>query len=376
MRSLYNIVTLCFFVSITISITVTFTATTVSCFTLPNSNSYRMGKKTVVRKDIVKNKLSNNSAIRTRNSNNRSYGTGVLASSSNSDGNSGVTPTMSDVAKVADPSNSIGNSGGNSGGNDTEPQQKQLSLDFSQLKPFLRIAIPFFKEDEVARSSIIGVTALTLLNSGISVAFSYVSRDFYNALNSRDESLFYEKIMLFFIYLILAVPVSVYYRFIREKLSIYWREALTAKVLDKYYSNRSFYILETLREVDNPDQRITEDIRHFTKTSLDFFITIFTSIIDLFSFSAILFQIYPGLFVAIILYAGIGSVITTKLGEYVNTYTSVTVVTYISASVVTCFSYCVDIAFVTVSVTITVESAVFSTVISILMLHGLYLTMY
>ncbi|KAJ1386904.1 hypothetical protein B484DRAFT_410054, partial [Ochromonadaceae sp. CCMP2298] len=38
-------------------------------------------------------------------------------------------------------------------------------------------------------------------------------------------------------------------------------------------------------------------------------------LIDLFSFSAILFQIYPGLFAAIIAYAGVGSLITTNLGR-------------------------------------------------------------
>lgn len=91
---------------------------------------------------------------------------------------------------------------------------------------YLRV-VPFFKQDKVARESLIGVGALTLLNSGISVAFSYISRDFYNALNARDESLFYEKIELFFAALLIAVPVAVYYRFLREKLSIYWREALT-----------------------------------------------------------------------------------------------------------------------------------------------------
>ena len=70
-----------------------------------------------------------------------------------------------------------------------------------------------------------------------------------------------------------------------------------------------------LRDIDNPDQRISDDVRAFTETSLKFFITIFTSIVDLVSFSAILFQIYPGLFVAIILYALAGSLITTKLGQ-------------------------------------------------------------
>lgn len=188
-------------------------------------------------------------------------------------------------------------------------------LSFSQLVPFLKIAKPFFQEDKVARDSLIGVVALTLLNSGVSVAFSYISRDFYSALNARDEAVFYEKIELFFVALVIAVPISVYYRFLREKLSLYWREALTRRVLDLYYADRTFYIIETLRDVDNPDQRITEDIRQFTRASLDFFITLFTSAIDLVSFSAILFGIYPGLFAAIIAYAGVGSLVTTNLGK-------------------------------------------------------------
>ena len=77
----------------------------------------------------------------------------------------------------------------------------------------------------------------------------------------------------------------------------------------------TFYVLETLRDIDNPDQRIADDIRAFTKTSLGFFITLFTSVVDLFSFSAILYQIYPGLFVAIIVYAVVGSIVTTRLGR-------------------------------------------------------------
>ena len=190
-----------------------------------------------------------------------------------------------------------------------------LALTFSQLKPFLDIAVPFFKEDKTARNSLGAVGALTLANSAVSVMFSYISRDFYTALNNRDEALFFQKVSLFGGALLIAVPVVVFYRYNREKLSIYWRDGLTKKVLEQYYSNRTFYVLETLRDIDNPDQRIADDIRAFTKTSLGFFITLFTSVVDLFSFSAILYQIYPGLFVAIIVYAVVGSIVTTRLGR-------------------------------------------------------------
>jgi ABC-type uncharacterized transport system fused permease/ATPase subunit len=197
----------------------------------------------------------------------------------------------------------------------TQELKTNLTIGISQLQPFLKIAIPFFKEDIVARNSLIGLGGVTLLNAGVSVAFSYVSRDFYNALNARDEAMFYEKIELFFLTLIVAIPVSVYYRFLKEKLSLYWREALTSKALDLYFKNKKYYEMEVIKDIDNPDQRLADDIRYFTRTSLDFFITLITSVIDLFSFSAILFQIYPGLFVAIIVYAGLGSFITSSIGS-------------------------------------------------------------
>lgn len=56
------------------------------------------------------------------------------------------------------------------------------------------------------------MAALTLASSGVSVAFSYLSRDFYNSLSERNEALFYEKIELFFGALLIAIPINVLYR--------------------------------------------------------------------------------------------------------------------------------------------------------------------
>lgn len=192
-----------------------------------------------------------------------------------------------------------------------------LTLNFDQIKPFLDIAVPYYKEDQKASSLLLTVVLLTFLNSGVSVAFSYINRDFYNALSARNEEEFYAKIVLFFGFLTLAVPLTVAYRYYREKLSLYWREGLTNRVLDQYCVNKMFYNLEVSRDplFDNPDQRIAEDIRSFTRTSLDFFITLLSSFIDLLSFALVLININPTLFVTIILYSGVGSIVTSKLGQ-------------------------------------------------------------
>ena len=66
--------------------------------------------------------------------------------------------------------------------------------------------------------------------------------------------------------------------------------------------------------LDNPDQRIAEDVRSFTKASLQLGLTIIRAFIDLASFSAILYSIYPVLFGVIIAYASIGTLVTVTLG--------------------------------------------------------------
>ena len=195
-----------------------------------------------------------------------------------------------------------------------KPDQRK-AISFSQLRPFLEIAIPFFREDRNAFCSLVGIVILTLIESALTIAFSYVRRDIFDALNAKDQEQFYKTIVLFFGVLVFLVPVSVLYDYLRLKLALYWRKELTARVLDKYYANRTYYIIECCRDIDNPDQRICEDLTEFTSTSLDFFFILFDAVINLISFSAVLYQIYPELFLAIILYAFVGTMISFRLGR-------------------------------------------------------------
>jgi len=90
---------------------------------------------------------------------------------------------------------------------------------------------------------------------------------------------------------------------------------MTDRCLQLYSSNKVYYNLERGSEIDNPDQRITEDVRSFTAFSLTLFLTLLTSLIDLVSFSLILYSIQPQLFGAIIVYALFGTFTTTALGR-------------------------------------------------------------
>lgn len=184
-----------------------------------------------------------------------------------------------------------------------------------QVSAFVEMSVPYFKESNAGRWLLVGMIGMLFLNSGVSVLFSYLGRDFWTALSSKDPERFTEMLIKYVAALAVGAPVSAYYRFQREKLAIEWREWMTDRTFQLYTSNRVYYALERGRDIDNPDQRIAEDVRSFTTFSLELIITILTSIIDLFSFSAILFSIQPQLFWVIIIYSAFGTLSSAFLGR-------------------------------------------------------------
>ena len=80
------------------------------------------------------------------------------------------------------------------------------------LSSFWSMAFPYYQESQPGRRLFIGMILLTLVNSGVSVAFSYVSKDFWNALSSKDTQEFYSMMLKFGGALVVGAPVSVLYR--------------------------------------------------------------------------------------------------------------------------------------------------------------------
>lgn len=205
------------------------------------------------------------------------------------------------------------------GGSDEEVEKEKAlptNKTVSQLiSLFWQMASPYYQESKSGRWLFWGVIGLTLVNSGVSVAFSYLGKDFWNALSSKDVEAFYGVLKQYVPALLVGAPVATYYKFQRAQLAVSWREWMTDRTLQIYASQRMYYALERGQEIDNPDQRIAEDVNSFTGYSLQLFITIVTSIIDLVSFSFILYSIYPQLFGAIIIYSAFGTVVSVWIGK-------------------------------------------------------------
>ncbi len=146
---------------------------------------------------------------------------------------------------------------------------------------------------------------------------SFVFRFIDNALNERIPGQFWQIMIVYTIVLIVAIPVIISYRYLRLKLGLLWRRWMTKDFTSRYLTDRAYYKLDsnnTDTRIDNPDQRMSEDIRSFTSllapptTILDFLLDVLDSVLNLIAFTAILYGIDKRLLYGVLAYAVIGSI--------------------------------------------------------------------
>jgi vitamin B12/bleomycin/antimicrobial peptide transport system ATP-binding/permease protein len=158
---------------------------------------------------------------------------------------------------------------------------------------------------------------LAFIVSSLNVLISYVFRFIDNALNGRNPQVFWEFLWVYGITLVVAIPILISYRYTRRKLALFWREWLTNTFLKDYFSNRAYYELDSNAantDIDNPDQRMTEDVNSFTTTILDLILDILDSILDLVAFTGILYSISTQLTIGLVGYVSIGTILAVWIG--------------------------------------------------------------
>lgn len=156
---------------------------------------------------------------------------------------------------------------------------------------------------------------LSLSVSGFNVVISYVGRFFSTALAEKDAANFWRFLFVYAGVFVVGTPIVVIYRYIQKLLGMYWRDWLTNDFLNKYFRGRAYYEINARNKIDNPDQRISEDIRSFTSTSLTFLLIILGEVIDLIAFTGILWSISTLLAVVLVGYALFGTIVTILLGK-------------------------------------------------------------
>lgn len=156
---------------------------------------------------------------------------------------------------------------------------------------------------------------LMLAINGLNVLNSYVGRDFMTAIENRYMGEFIWYAVLYLGVFAATTVTAVIYRFCEERLGLLWREWLTRRLVNAYLDERIYYRLDESQEVANPDQRIAEDVKGFTVTTLSFTLMLLNSSFTVLAFSGVMWSISPLLFGVAVVYAVAGSYFTVRLGR-------------------------------------------------------------
>jgi vitamin B12/bleomycin/antimicrobial peptide transport system ATP-binding/permease protein len=214
----------------------------------------------------------------------------------------------------------------------------------SFLRDAWRLSRPYYRSEEKwsAWGLLLSIIALRLLLVGMTVILSFWNREFFNSLQEKDFTAFWE---LLFIYrrtpsglmpgfceiAAVYIVVAVYFTYLSQWLQIRWRRWLTVRFLDEWLADRAYYRISLTTDraavgTDNPDQRIAEDIRDFVDNTLNLGISMLANIVTLVSFLGILWSLsgditlfgvsIPGYMVWVaLIYAVVGTWLTHLVGR-------------------------------------------------------------
>ena len=185
------------------------------------------------------------------------------------------------------------------------------------LRRFTQLAKAFFLYGtrHETRIYFVLLIVLSIMIGVVQLLVSYAGRDFFTSLNKRDEAGFYHHLWIYLGTFVLAIPVGVLYRYCAERLALLWRIWLTNILVSRFFFNRAYYKLRHSERVDNPDQRISEDIRSFTTNVLGYLLTTVNSVVTLFAFAGVLLTISWKLMVVLLAFAATGTTLSILIGK-------------------------------------------------------------
>jgi len=189
---------------------------------------------------------------------------------------------------------------------------KQLSLKNAAELALISSRSPYSRK-EWLRTKLVMRMGIMVLCVFIQVGISYPMGDFTTALTEKDPGRFYEGVKKFTVIAIAAAPLFALDDWSSKMVYLIWRKAMTKDMLGEYLQNRAFFHLSRHRHIDNPGQRILNDIQSFIHSVISLLELLVEHFAQLLGFSYILFTLDYRMLPALVLYAGFGTLFVVSV---------------------------------------------------------------
>jgi putative ATP-binding cassette transporter len=167
------------------------------------------------------------------------------------------------------------------------------------LTAFWALAKPFWVSKERGKGLILlaTVVGLALAMVWMEVQFNTWNNDFYNTFQNKDQEEFFRQLGKFGLLAVTWIIMAVYRLYFQQMLQIEWRTWLTERFLGDWLGDQAHYRMQLLSRgahvpgVDNPDQRIADDLRLFVDYTLSLSLGLLSAVVTLVSFITILWTL-------------------------------------------------------------------------------------
>lgn len=132
----------------------------------------------------------------------------------------------------------------------------------------------------------------TLFGVRLNVLFSFWYNDFYSALQALDQPKFWFSLNLFGVLAAVHVVRALLNAYISSAFTIHWRQWLNDRTVTEWMDHQAYYLGRFAQPpVDNPDQRIQQDVTSLVSTTLSLSLGLVGSVVSMYEFTGILWNL-------------------------------------------------------------------------------------
>ncbi len=156
------------------------------------------------------------------------------------------------------------------------------------------VAKPFFRSEE--RAMAWGLLILNVVMVLVIVAMNYAltvwNGSFFDAMQRYDVAKIWRLFWIFLGLAAMVVVINTASQYLVQIFQIRWRRWLTGHMVDGWMARQAHYRMQLDdRDVDNPDQRISDDIDFFTGQTVNLPLNALQSVVTIVSFSVMLWML-------------------------------------------------------------------------------------
>ena len=160
---------------------------------------------------------------------------------------------------------------------------------------------------------------LILISVGANAANSYWNRYVIDiVIEQRDLDKYNSTLWVSSLIIVGMVLLVTLLRYVRKKIILDWYKWLNLHVVEKYLSNQAYYKINFKSDIDNPDQRLSQEIEPITSIGLRLSSSLLEKSLEMGSSLIILWTVSSQIVIYLVIYTIVGNLIAVYLNQGIN----------------------------------------------------------